>query len=318
MITEYKCEICGKVFKTLRARCGHQHVHADAHLEIVNRTKDKNQDIRLNKLTKWINEQHRCEHCGKIMTEKFGSGRFCSRACANSRIRTEESKKKTSQTLYNRYKDNKVAKIHTDNTISCNRYIFIENHRVNKSIYLAYLNNPKICPICENPIPYLKRDKKTCGKECSEILHSRSMNRVMKEKGLHENLRHRYKYGTYNGFHCDSSWELAFVLYHLDNNIPIQRCKEFFEYEYNNQSHLYFPDFIVNNTYYEIKGYQDETVFYKIEQFPKNKNLIILYKKQIQPYLKYARDTYGKDFITLYDRNYPSWMDNKLNDISTS
>lgn len=32
----------------------------------------------------WLTEQHVCEKCGKVMTEKFGSGRFCSRACANS------------------------------------------------------------------------------------------------------------------------------------------------------------------------------------------------------------------------------------------
>lgn len=35
-----------------------------------------------------------CERCGKITEEKFGSGRFCSRACANTRERPVEVREK--------------------------------------------------------------------------------------------------------------------------------------------------------------------------------------------------------------------------------
>lgn len=31
----------------------------------------------------WIEARHRCEICGKIMTKKFGSGRFCSTQCSH-------------------------------------------------------------------------------------------------------------------------------------------------------------------------------------------------------------------------------------------
>lgn len=39
-----------------------------------------------------------CEHCGKIVEDKnkFGSGRFCCRACANARKHSEETKQKIS------------------------------------------------------------------------------------------------------------------------------------------------------------------------------------------------------------------------------
>lgn len=47
----------------------------------------------------WLAEQHVCERCGKIMVEKFGSGRFCSRACANARDHSEATKEKISQAL---------------------------------------------------------------------------------------------------------------------------------------------------------------------------------------------------------------------------
>lgn len=42
-----------------------------------------------------------CEHCGKIVEEcdKFGSGRFCSRSCANSHNHSEETKAKISASI---------------------------------------------------------------------------------------------------------------------------------------------------------------------------------------------------------------------------
>jgi hypothetical protein len=40
-----------------------------------------------------------CEKCGKEHDGKFGSGRFCSRACANSRVHSEETKERISKSL---------------------------------------------------------------------------------------------------------------------------------------------------------------------------------------------------------------------------
>ena len=121
----------------------------------------------------------------------------------------------------------------------------------------------------------------------------------------------KYKYGTYNGFYCDSSWELAFILWNIDNNIYFKRnTKDYFIYTVNNKSHKFYPDFIIDtNTYVEIKGGYDIHALDKIGQFPKDKNLVVLDNISIKPYLDYCIDKYGKEFYTLYDRNYPSWMD---------
>ena len=54
------------------------------------------------KLEAWVNENHTCEKCGKVMTEKFGSGRFCSRTCANSHNHTDEARLKVAATLRGR------------------------------------------------------------------------------------------------------------------------------------------------------------------------------------------------------------------------
>ena len=49
----------------------------------------------------------------------------------------------------------------------------------------------------------------------------------------------RGKKGYYKGYWCDSSWELAWVIYQLDHNIKIKRNWEKFEYEYNNIKYFY-------------------------------------------------------------------------------
>lgn len=47
-----------------------------------------------------------CEKCGKETFEKYGSGRFCSRNCANSRTFSEESNKKRSESNKQAYLSN--------------------------------------------------------------------------------------------------------------------------------------------------------------------------------------------------------------------
>ena len=119
------------------------------------------------KLASWIAEQHKCERCGKTMTEKFGSGRFCSRTCANMREPSEETKAKiknginafyaSSERQSPKYKIDRVTQLDAGNT-----YALTEQ-------YLAYIENPKTCTICGNILPYEKRFRKTCCDECKRI-----------------------------------------------------------------------------------------------------------------------------------------------------
>lgn len=108
----------------------------------------------------------------------------------------------------------------------------------------------------------------------------------------------RGKKGWYKGIFCDSSWELAFVIYHKDNNIDIQRCKEIRQYTFENEIKNYYPDFIVNNVIYEIKGYYSNQAKAKSEYNP---DIVVLQKTDIQFYLDYAIQKYGKNFIELYE-----------------
>lgn len=38
-----------------------------------------------------------CEKCGKEHNGSFGSGKFCSRGCANTRVHSKETKEKISK-----------------------------------------------------------------------------------------------------------------------------------------------------------------------------------------------------------------------------
>jgi hypothetical protein len=117
----------------------------------------------------------------------------------------------------------------------------------------------------------------------------------------------RGKKGYYKGIWCDSSWELAWVIYNIEHDIKFKRNWEKFEYEYENKIHFYIPDFILeNNQYIEIKGRRKiddltEKELIKMNAFKEKNNLQILLEKEIKPYIDYAIKKYGNDFIKLYE-----------------
>jgi hypothetical protein len=83
-------EACGKDISEVYARRGSS----------VSRTLKQNAIVRnQDALEQWIAEQHVCERCGKVMTEKFGSGRFCSSFCSHARPQSDSTKEKLSQAV---------------------------------------------------------------------------------------------------------------------------------------------------------------------------------------------------------------------------
>ena len=121
MKKEYIC-VCGKKFKSVFALSGHKANCKDFYLQrdgnlnnYYNRQKNlklnannknankqrikNNQNRKKEKIEQWKKEEHRCECCGKIMTEYYGSGRFCSKSCANSRKHSEKTKEKISTSI---------------------------------------------------------------------------------------------------------------------------------------------------------------------------------------------------------------------------
>ena len=108
----------------------------------------------------------------------------------------------------------------------------------------------------------------------------------------------RGKKGWYKGIFCDSSWELAYVIYCLDHNIDIQRNTQKRKYEYLGRIKNYIPDFIVSGELTEIKGFSSQEWLAKIVSNP---DVRVLYEKDLDFVFEYVIDKYGKDFIKLYE-----------------
>lgn len=100
----------------------------------------------------------------------------------------------------------------------------------------------------------------------------------------------------------DSSWELAFYIYLKDFGIPFEYHPDVsFPYKLDEDSDKfkkYYPDFKVHGKYIEIKSnylakHQDK---YKLE-FLDSMGVDVLYQKDIQPFLDYITEKYGKYYL---------------------
>ena len=189
-----------------------------------------------------------CERCGKETLEKFGSGRFCSRACANKREHSEETKKKISESV----KANPSGAIlkQMDGTLIR---------------YRATLENGKLeeveCPVCKKLfLIYKSIPKKYCSNDCWRKVSG----------GFREGSVKNHKHGWYEGFHYDSSWELIWIKWAITNNVKFERNKTGFPYIFKGEQHLYYPDFYLPDTdeYVEIKGIVDDLWEAKKTAFP--------------------------------------------------
>jgi hypothetical protein len=214
------------------------------------------------------------------MTEKFGSGRFCSRACANSRERSDDVKEKISQGV--------IRTGHKPLTREQILKIGANNHA---RALDKYYKNPSICECCGNIISYESKHRKTCSDLCY--------------KQIVGGLRHGSgtgKHGWYKNFYCDSSYELAFIVYKLDHGCKIERNNHFYEYVGSDDKlHKYYPDFIEDDSLIEIKGYLTDDVFLKIAAVD-DKPVKLLMLEDLKPMFDYIKETYKcTDITTLYE-----------------
>ena len=120
----------------------------------------------------------------------------------------------------------------------------------------------------------------------------------------------------------DSSWELAYYIWLKDHNIEFEYQPNIaFEYNYNNNTHYYHPDFIVNGKYTEIKGlqfFENKNSTGKMVN-PYNRAQDALYEAKHQCMIKnkvdiitdcdfifdYIKEKYTLDYLTLFKINLP-------------
>lgn len=219
-----------------------------------------------------------CENCDIEHDGKFGSGRFCCKKCSTS---------------YSSNKNREAKNIKISNSLK-GKFTGLDNSWFKS----GKLEKQKIstCPICRE-IFNKSYSKVYCSKKCylndKELLYrGNGSGGYRKGSGIG-------KKGWYKGYWCDSSWELAFVIYNIEHNIRFERNKKGYEYTYNGELHKYYPDFILEDgTLLEIKGYETDKDKEKYKAI--NSNLKILYRKDMNQILDYVIDKYGRNFIKLY------------------
>ena len=244
----YTC-VCGKIFTRSQSFNGHK-THCHLHQLLKHGSLEPlYENQRLQQLTKkqnrtpqkqeksatkcsYLNEEVYCEKCGIRLTEKFGSGRFCSRKCANSHSRNQESREKTSISIKRFIEENPEYKDREHKTL----------RKPSVLSRTLYNKNPNKCSICAKDLPYEKRSRKTCSKECYKKLCSELVNA-------------RINAGTHNGWnsrkirsYAEKFWESVLV----NNSIPFVP-----EFKVVIPGSKYFLDFkIGENLDLEIDGVQ--------------------------------------------------------------
>jgi len=132
---------------------------------------------------------------------------------------------------------------------------------------------------------------------------SETILKLCKNAGGYRRGSGRGKHGKYKGIYCDSTWELAWVVYQTHHKVIFKRFDGFFEYEFLGRKHKYYPDFILQDgTLIEIKGYETKRDLVKYKSVIGH-TLIILKRDEIEKIINWVKETFNiEDLTHLYDR----------------
>lgn len=179
--------ICGKQFKTQQALNGHkgyckEYLGKDKYLQVLKNNKDgqikaketllKQSSIKKEQqLQQWISEKHKCEKCGKIMTEKYASGRFCCKECARG-FSNYQGKDIERQNSINRFK----YKCEICGNMYKNKLAFSQHLKLSHTEYYKLVkrvrSNTGLLDITEDELKQYRKNHikcEICGKDIEDI-----------------------------------------------------------------------------------------------------------------------------------------------------
>ena len=280
----FVCERCGKEFedngtKSKRfcsSHCRNSHpLTAEQKIKYHEKVQNSKRILDLKEKReqhiKYLNETECvCEKCGKTFKGDYRSykglaitkvklPRFCSRACANSRNRSEEYCKMISEKLKVSY-GGAARLAHEGKESSAMKKARRCGDRAK-----ATLENGKLlkgtCPVCKKEFTFHRyTPRKYCSRKCWDKVSG----------GYREGSVRNYVHGTFEGYYYDSSWELIWIKWALKNNVSFERNTKGFPYIYKGEEHKYYPDFYIQSEdlYVEIKGRVDDLWEAKKAAFP--------------------------------------------------
>lgn len=143
------------------------------------------------------------------------------------------------------------------------------------------LETPKISDETKKKISLKKSNSKHSNESIEKIKQGMKL-AVIKypESYSSQNVNGRVKKISYDDIILDSNWELLVAKYLDEHNIKWERPNKGIPYIWNEDEHIYFPDFYLPDYdyYIEVKGYQRDRDIYK---WANVKKLIIIKHKEI-------------------------------------
>jgi len=278
-----KCLNCQKEVKNKYCNVSCQNSHQ---WKGRKKSKESLQKREETKKKKWKTFNVNCHKCNSdFQIEEYNVDEpkkekyFCSRSCANSRERSSSFKEKISEIAKN---SEAVKKANREN--GKNRkgksYPQMRGNRVERI--------KTLCLHCGKDIKHKINETRKYHKEC-----------WLKCSGGFREGSSRGKSGWYKGYWCDSSWELAWVIYQLDHGNKFERNKIGFPYQFKGKESLFYPDFIVGEKYVEVKNFNSKRLEAKLNHFPHE--IEVLYKEGLVHEFEYVEEKYGKNYIELYE-----------------
>lgn len=235
---------------------------------------------------------YKCDNCDKEHKGEYGKtlkhkpkdgnyNRFCSRKCSKG-FSTKEKRKEINKKISKKLTKDK--KLYSKKCLYC------------FSLFNTYkLKHVFCCQSCSTKYKW------------QQPIYRKKIMKHLRKNGGYRKGSGRGKSGYYDNIYFDSTWELTFYLYNKYKKYKINRCKDNFVYYFLGEKHKYFPDFIIDNIIYEIKGYHTEVDSLKIDAVKKTgKQIKVLYKKDILPMIDLVTKIYNvKEINELYENYKP-------------
>lgn len=211
--------------------------------------------------------------------------KFCNNSCSakyNNTRKSNEARTKQAATLSTTIKQKVENGTHTNNNPKGNQ---------------LKVRLQKQCPTCSTNFEVLpSADRIYCSAKCVQ-------------KGGYRDGTGKSKTGYYRGIYSGSQYELAWIIFMLDHNLPFERFPGYI----TDGKLKYYPDFLLpNNTIIEIKGYHQTLVDEKAALATlKGYNISILYEDDLVKVFDYVISKYElpiNQLYKLYDNFKPKYQ----------
>lgn len=345
---QLQCYRCGKIFQKSKKKCSKEQLNGVEKIycpgckikltmlekygvENPSQRKEQKESVSIKNR---LNAQTRAKKMKQTCFERYGKNWTFERLPEEKKeqiLQNRKLKEKQKQELELTKKDRETERIQKI------RQTCLERYGVPTFLQVEYIKK------LANKNAHTEEAKQKAQQTCLERYGSKNPfgSKIIQEKikqtclerygveNYNQTLKGRHKKGSiaikFKDDYFDSNAELFYYLFCIEKGLNIEHEPCCFSYMMNNQVHKYFPDFLVNDEYIEIKGnhminenmelidtYNNKKILYEKTKCLKDNNVKIIlsndiYKKYLPSY-KFMEDLYNENQISkktweLYKRN---------------